>query len=571
MEFPTSKKELDKLGWDYIDVILITGDAYIDHPSFGIAIIARILEKMNLRVAIIPQPNWRDDLRDFKKLGAPRLFFGISAGSMDSMVNHYTASKRLRSDDAYTPGGTSNQRPDYATIVYSSIIKNLYPNIPIVIGGIESSLRRFSHYDYWSDSIKKPILLESQADILVYGMGEKAIEEIAKKFIAGEPLSACNSIPQIAYITNSIENINPEPLQLFSYEECLNSKKKYAHNFKIIEEESNSWFPKKIVQQCGNNYIVVNEPFPQISTEEMDSIYNLPFTRLPHSRYVKKPPIPAFEMIKNSVTMHRGCFGGCSFCTISAHQGKFVSSRSEQSILKELQKISSMPYFKGHITDLGGPSANMYKMQGKSIALCKVCKRASCLYPSKCKNLEDNHSPLVQLYSKANEIKGIKHVTIGSGIRLDLLQGNIAEKEYTSLLITKHISGRLKVAPEHTEPEVLHVMRKPPFSSFEQFKKTFDELNSKFGLRQQLIPYFISSHPGCTSEDMAKLSNKLKSLKLMPEQVQDFTPTPMTLATVMYYTGINPYTGKSIYTAKTKEEKDKQKAHFFWYKNKNTK
>ena len=566
MEFPTSKKELERLGWDYIDVILVTGDAFIDHPSFGIAIIARLLEKMGLRVAIIPQPNWRDDLRDFKKLGAPRLFFGVSAGSMDSMVNHYTATRRLRSDDAYTPGGIARQRPDYATIQYSTILKKLYPQTPIVIGGIEASLRRFTHYDYWSDSIKKSILIESNADILVYGMGEKAIVEIATSIQNGVNFEKLHAIPQTAYITKSIEKIEPQPLLLHSYEECIASKKAYAANFKIVEEESNAWFPKKIAQKCTDEYIVVNEPFPLPTPQELDEIYALPYSRMPHSRYDKKPAIPAFEMIKHSVTMHRGCFGGCSFCTISAHQGKFVSSRSEKSIIQELEKIATMPYFKGHITDLGGPSANMYKMQGKSLALCKVCRRASCLFPAKCTNLEDNHTPLIHIYKKASQIKGIKHVTIGSGIRLDLLQGSKTEQEYTSLLIQNHVSGRLKVAPEHTETHVLQLMRKPAFTSFENFKIAFDAINKKFGLRQQLIPYFISSHPGCESKDMANLANKLRSLTVMPEQVQDFTPTPMTLATVMYYTGLNPYTGKSIFTAKSKIEKDQQKSHFFWYK-----
>jgi uncharacterized radical SAM protein YgiQ len=566
MELPTSKKEIERLGWDYVDVILITGDAYIDHPSFGISIIARLLERMGLRVAIIPQPNWRDDLRDFKKLGTPRLFFGISAGSMDSMVNHYTATRRLRSDDAYTPGGIARQRPDYATVVYSNIVKQLYPEAPVIIGGIEASLRRFSHYDYWSDAIKKPILIESKADLLVYGMGEKAIVEIATQLQNGIPISQMQTIPQTVVILKSLEGITPSPLLFQTYEECLQSKKSYAQNFRIIEEESNSWFPKKLAQACEDVYVVVNEPYPQPTVQEMDDVYTLPFSRMPHSRYDKKPPIPAFEMIKHSVTMHRGCFGGCSFCTISAHQGKFVSSRSEASILKELEKITTMPYFKGHISDLGGPSANMYHLQGKSLELCKVCKRASCLFPAKCKNLDDNHAALIAIYKKASQIKGIKHVTIGSGIRLDLLQGSKTEKEYTSLLIQKHVSGRLKVAPEHTENEVLKLMRKPEFSSFESFKQTFDELNKKFGLKQQLIPYFISSHPGCSSQDMAKLASRLKQGNIMPEQVQEFTPTPMTLATVMYYTGLNPYTLKPIFSAKTKAEKDKQKSHFFWYK-----
>lgn len=566
MEFPTSKKELERLEWDYVDVILITGDAYIDHPSFGVAIIARILEKIGLRVAILPQPNWRDDLRDFKKLGAPRLFFGISAGSMDSMVNHYTATKRMRSDDAYTPGGLAGQRPDYASVVYSNIVKQLFPHVPVILGGIEASLRRFAHYDYWSDTVKKPIIIDSKADILVYGMGEKAISDIAIQLQNGVLLHNVQSVKQIAYCVLNKHELPDNCIVLNSYHECVQNKKAYAANFKIIEEQSNSWSPQILAQEVDGKYVVVREPYEQFTRVELDAVYALPFTRQPHSRYNKKPSIPAFEMIKHSVTMHRGCFGGCSFCTISAHQGKFVSSRSKESIVQELRKITEMPYFKGHITDLGGPSANMYDMQGKDLELCKVCKRASCLYPTKCKNLNDDHSSLIAIYKESLHIQGIKHVTIGSGIRLDLLQGSKTEKEYTSLLLQKHVSGRLKVAPEHTEPQVLSLMRKPAFSSFETFKKTFDEYNAKFGLRQQLIPYFISSHPGCSAYDMSKLAKQLQTLKLMPEQVQDFTPTPMTLATVMYYTGINPYTGKSIFSAKNKMEKDAQKASFFWYK-----
>ncbi|HOS83938.1 MAG TPA: YgiQ family radical SAM protein [Bacteroidales bacterium] len=565
MEFPTSKKELERLGWDYIDVILITGDAYIDHPSFGVAIIARVLQKLGYKVAIVPQPNWRDDLRDFKKLGAPRLFFGISAGSMDSMVNHYTATKRLRSDDAYTPGGLAGQRPDYACIVYANIVRQLYPSTPIVLGGIEASLRRFAHYDYWSDRVKQSILLESKADLLVYGMGEQAITDIAIQLDNGIPVQNIRSAPQTAYSVSSQLDLPNNCIELHSYEECSTNKKAYAENFKIIEEQSNSWKAQKIAQKIGDRYVVVNEPYELYTEAELDAIYALPYTRQPHSRYAKKPPIPAFEMIKHSVTMHRGCFGGCSFCTISAHQGKFVVSRSKQSILQELSDISSMPYFKGHITDLGGPSANMYRMQGKNLELCRVCKRASCLFPAKCKNLNDDHCHLIALYKESVQIPGIKHVTIGSGIRLDLLQGSKTEREYTSLLLQKHVSGRLKVAPEHTEPEVLSLMRKPPFASFEAFKKVFDEHNAQFGLRQQLIPYFISSHPGCSAQDMKHLSNQLRNLQLMPEQVQDFTPTPMTLATVMYYTGLNPYTGKPLFSAKTKAEKDAQKSSFFWY------
>lgn len=566
MEFPTSKKELERLGWDYVDVILVTGDAFIDHPSFGTAIIARVLEKEGFRVAVVPQPNWRDDLRDFKKLGRPRLFFGVNSGCMDSMVNHYTATKRLRSNDAYTPGGLAGQRPDYAVTVYSNILKDLYPDVPVVIGGIEASLRRFSHYDYWSDSYKKSILIDSKADILVYGMGERPIIAVAKGLQEGKSIKELTEIPQTAYKAKNMNHCNPKPIELYSYEDCLKNKILDAKNFRVIEEQSNAYNADRIAQKFGNEYVIVNEPYPLISTEELDAIYALPYSRLPHSRYAKKPPIPAFEMIKNSVTIHRGCFGACSFCTISAHQGKFISSRSEQSILQELTKISKDPQFKGHITDLGGPSANMYGMRGKDENLCRVCKRPTCLFPQKCKNLNDSHTRLTNLYKQAEKISGIKHITIGSGIRYDLLQGAEGEREYVSQLIQKHVSGRLKVAPEHTEDSIVKLMRKPSFTLFEKFKKTFDEVNKKCGLREQLIPYFISSHPGCKPQDMKCLEQKLRSLRVMPEQVQDFTPTPMTLSTTMFYTGVNPYTMEPIFSAKTKEEKDKQKSFFFWYK-----
>lgn len=557
---------MERLGWDYVDVIMITGDAYIDHPSFGTAIISRVLEQAGYRVAVVPQPNWRDDLRDFKKLGTPRLFFGVNSGSMDSMVNHYTSTKRLRSNDAYTPGGIAGQRPDYATTVYSRILKNLYPDVPVVLGGIEASLRRFSHYDYWSDSYKPSILIDSKADMLIYGMGERPIVAIAKALNEGKKISDLTEIPQTAYLATTLENCAKKPVELYSYEDCLKNKILDAKNFRIIEEQSNAWRAEKIAQRFGDNYVVVNEPDFQMTTEELDTVYALPYSRLPHSRYAKKPPIPAFEMIKDSVTIHRGCFGACSFCTISAHQGKFISSRSEESILRELRQIARQPQFKGHITDLGAPSANMYGMHGKNQDLCHVCKRPSCLFPNKCKNLNDSHVRLLNLYKKAEKIEGIKHLTIGSGIRYDLLQGAEGEKEYVSQLVRKHVSGRLKVAPEHTEDSVLRMMRKPSFSLFEKFKDLFDELNKKYGLRQQIIPYFISSHPGCSAQDMRMLEQRLRKLKVMPEQVQDFTPTPMTLSTVMYYTGVDPYTLKPVYTARSKEEKDRQKSFFFWYK-----
>ena len=574
---PVTKKEVDQRGWEQLDVILISGDAYIDHPSFGTAVIARIIEKEGYRIAIIPQPNWQDDLRDFRKLGKPRLFFGVTAGSMDSMVNHYTANKRLRSDDAFTPGGRSGYRPDYTVTVYTKILKQLYPETPVIIGGIEASLRRLTHYDYWSDQLKPSVLADSGADLLVYGMAEQPIIEILQLFKRGEPVSALTTVKQTAYIS-LVAPIpdNNNMTTLASHEECLKSKTKFAKNFKLIEQESNKVFAKTIVQRVENKYIVINPPFPLPDEKQIDKFYDLAYTRLPHPKYNKKPPIPAYEMIKHSVNIHRGCFGGCSFCTISAHQGKFIISRSEKSILKEVDKITTMSDFKGYISDLGGPSANMYKMKGFDQNICNRCIRPSCIYPNICKNLNINHKPLTELYKKAESHPKVKKIFVNSGIRYDLFIDKTKKEsaengfeEYAEQLITRHVSGRLKVAPEHTSHQVLKLMRKPAFDYFMKLKKIFDQLNKKYQLNQQIVPYFISSHPGCTIENMAELAVKTKELGLRLQQVQDFTPTPMTLATVIYYTGIDPYTLKKIYRAKNIKDKKLQQKFFFWYKPEN--
>ena len=569
---PTTKKEVDARGWDYIDVILFSGDAYVDHPSFGSAVIGRTLEAMGLRVAIVPQPDWRGDFRDFKKLGAPRLFFGVSAGAMDSMVNHYTANKRLRSDDAYTPDRRPGMRPDYPSIVYTKILKELYPEVPVILGGIEASLRRLTHYDYWQDRLLPGILVDSPADLLIYGMGEKPIAEIVHRLQQGIPMQEIKDVPQTVYLTSHPVEPFPDDVLLFSHEECLKDKLKQAKNFRHIEEESNKQHARRILQRCGTRTIVVNPPYPPLTEAEIDASFDLPYTRLPHPKYRGKV-IPAFEMIKHSVNIHRGCFGGCAFCTISAHQGKFIASRSKASILKEVKAITEMPDFKGYLSDLGGPSANMYRMGGKDLSICAVCKKPSCISPSVCKNLNADHAPLLDLYREVDRMSGVKKSFIGSGVRYDLLLHryedehlNQAARQYTEELITKHVSGRLKVAPEHTQDEVLRQMRKPSFRLFEQFKKLFDRINQKAGLNQQLIPYFISSHPGCTEMDMAELAVITKGLHFHLEQVQDFTPTPMTLATEMYYTGYHPYTLEKIYTARTKEQKLAQRQFFFWYK-----
>lgn len=572
---PTSKEEIKRLGWDHIDVILFSGDAYIDHPSMGCAVIGRVLETHGYNVAIIPQPNWQDDLRDFRKLGAPRLFFGVSAGAMDSMVNHYTAARRRRSDDAYTPNGRHGARPDYPTIVYSRILKQLYPDIPIIAGGIEASLRRLSHYDYWSDSLKPSILLDSAADMIVYGMGERPILEICDRLSSGETFENIDDIKQTAILKDAGEmpKINDEAeLVLHSFEECLRNKRSQAENFKLIEIESNKWHGRVIWQQHGQKAVKVNPMFPPMTEKEIDASFDLPYTRLPHPRY-KGKRIPAYEMIRHSVNMHRGCFGGCAFCTISAHQGKFISSRSKESILKEVGQITRMADFKGYISDLGGPSANMYKMHGDDLDLCKKCVRPSCLHPKPCKNLKNDHRPLIDIYKSADSIHGVKKSFIGSGIRYDLIFAknddndiNQANKKYAEELISNHVSGRLKVAPEHTADAVLNCMRKPSFELFRKFNRLFESINKKYNLRQQLIPYFISSHPACHESDMAELASITKHLNFHLEQVQDFTPTPMTLSTEIYYTGIHPYTMQPVYTAKSQTEKENQRKYFFWYK-----
>jgi uncharacterized radical SAM protein YgiQ len=570
---PTTKKELELRGWEELDVILFSGDAYIDHPAFGAAVIGRLIEARGLKVAIVPQPNWRDDLRDFKKLGRPRLFFAVTAGNMDSMVNHYTANKRMRSDDAYSPDGKPHFRPDYATITYCNILKKLYPDVPVLIGGIEASLRRFTHYDYWSDKLMPGILIDSKADLLVYGMGEKPLMAILSELKSGKSLAEIQNVPQTAYLSKSVtEHTEWKTKELIDHDTCLKDKKLYASNFKHIEVESNRYNADRLIQRNGNKYIVVNPPFQPLTQGELDASFDLPYTRLPHPKY-KGKTIPAFEMIKFSVNLHRGCFGGCAFCTISAHQGKFIVSRSKESIVNEVKQITKMPDFKGYLSDLGGPSANMYEMRGIDMEICKTCKKPSCIHPKVCFNLNTDHTPLLDVYRAVDQLPGVKKSFVGSGIRYDILLSNKNDTKtneshtaYTRELITRHVSGRLKIAPEHTSDKVLKLMRKPGFEYFQKFKEQFDQINREKGLNQQLIPYFISSHPACGPEDMADLAIKTKKMNFKLEQVQDFTPTPMTLATEIYYSGYHPYTLEQVYTPKTKEEKLGQRKFFFWYK-----
>ena len=569
---PITLDEVKRLGWDAVDIVLVTGDAYVDHPSFGTAVIGRTLEAAGYRVAIIPQPNWRDDLRDFRKFGQPRLFFGVNSGVMDSMVNHYTAARRLRHDDAYTPGGAFGFRPDRATYVYSRILKQLYPSTPVVIAGIEASMRRLAHYDYWDDRLFPSILADTPADLLNYGMGERTTLKIAQLLNEGKGIQACYSLPQVAYCLTSptsptsLTSPTSPTITLHSFEECQKSKRCEAENYHIIEQESNKIECATLVQRHGDRYVVVNPPEPPMTTDEIDASFNLPYLRLPHPKYKKRGPVPAYEMIKNSVNIHRGCFGGCSFCTISAHQGKQIASRSEDSILREVHEMVQRPDFNGVITDLGGPSANMYRMSGRNKELCKRCARFSCIQPSMCRNLQSDHRPLVELYKKVSAIPGVKHVYIGSGIRCDLFSPDNHGWDYFRHVVLHHVSGRLKVAPEHTSPRVLKLMRKPSFDLFLHTKAQFDAICRQAGLRYQLIPYFISSHPGCQLRDMADLAVEMKRLGYRLEQIQDFTPTPMTLSTEMYYTGINPETMEPVYVATSPNEKKEQNLMFFYYK-----
>ena len=572
---PTTKKEMEIRRWDSVDVILFSADAYVDHPSFGAAVIGRVIEAAGFRVAIVPQPDWHGDFRDFKKLGRPRLFFGIAPGCMDSMVNKYTANRRLRSEDAYSPDGRHDMRPEYPTIVYTQILKQLYPDVPVVLGGIEASMRRLTHYDYWQDRLRPCILCDSHADMIIYGMGERPVLELCRRLDEGTPIADITDIPQTVYLARkgSLRNMaDTADIRLHSHETCLQDKRAEADNYRHIEEESNKMHASRLLQDVGDDTVVVNPPYPPMTTEELDASFDLPYTRLPHPKY-KGKRIPAYEMIKFSVNIHRGCFGGCAFCTISAHQGKFITCRSKESILREVEKVAEMPDFKGNLSDLGGPSANMYGMGGRNKKACERCARPSCIHPAVCPNLNTDHSALIDIYRSVDALPYIRRSYIGSGVRYDLLLHrskdetvNRAADEYTRELIKSHVSGRLKVAPEHVADPVLELMRKPPFQQFRDFKHVFDRINRECGLRQQIIPYFISSHPGCREEDMAELAVITKSLDFQLEQVQDFTPTPMTISTEAWYTGYDPYTLRPVFSAKTPEEKLRQRQYFFWYK-----
>ncbi|WP_034061020.1 YgiQ family radical SAM protein [Lacinutrix jangbogonensis] len=577
---PTTNKEVKIRGWEALDVILFSGDAYVDHPSFGPAVIGRILESYGLRVAIVPQPNVKDNLQDFVKMGKPKLFFGVTGGCMDPMLSNYNANKKRRDKDAYTPNGDIGFRPDYATTVYSNILKDKWPDTPILIGGIEASLRRVTHYDFWSDKLMPSILETSKADMLVYGMGEQPLREVVRLLQKGVPFSSITTIKQTAVLLNAgakiPKNSNWEDVEIASHEVCLSDKKKYASNFKVIEQESNKLAARRIFQKVGDKTLMINPPCPTMTESEIDASFELPYTRMPHPKYNKRGPIPAYEMIKFSINIHRGCFGGCSFCTISAHQGKFIASRSQESVLREVDTVANMPDFKGYLSDIGGPSANMYKMKGKVQSICDKCVAPSCISPVICSNLDTSHKPLTDLYKAVDKHPKVKKSFIGSGIRHDMLvpefNKNADPKElddYTEEVMTKHVSGRLKVAPEHTSDPVLKLMRKPSFTYFHKFKERFDKINIAKNLKLQLIPYFISNHPACEVEDMANLAAETKDMGFQLEQVQGFTPTPMTVATVIYYSGYHPYTLKKVSTPISQKEKDEQHRFFFWYKEEN--
>ena len=573
---PTTVKEIESLGWDQPDVIIFSGDAYVDHPSFGAAVIGRVSESEGVRVALVPQPNWRDDLRDFRKLGRPKFFFGVSAGNMDSMVNHYTAARRLRSDDAYTPGGKAGFRPDYPTIVYTRILKKLYPDVPVVAGGIEASMRRLAHYDYWHDRVDPSILLESGADMIIYGMGEQPVRELVRLLVKGVPFASLTTLPQTVV---ALDRKTPLPLNhkwkdivLAPYEKSRTDKKVFASNFVLFEKESHKIAASRLIEPSGEFNVIVNPPFPPMDEAEADLTYDLPYTYMPHPRYRDKGEIPAYEMIKFSVNIHRGCFGGCSFCAIAAHQGKQIVKRSERSVLEEIEKLKGMSGFKGYFSDLGGPSANMYNMRGRDRGICLKCSRPSCIWPGVCANLDTDHTALTDLYRKVNRLPGVKKAFIGSGVRYDLLfpewnpDAGRGEREYLEELVKNHVSGRLKVAPEHTSPHVLALMRKVPFSLFRKLREQFIKITAREGLKYEIVPYFISSHPGSSEADMEGLAGEVRSLGIKPEQVQDFTPTPMTLSTAIYWCGFDPYTGKKVYVARDLNEKRRQKEYFFWYR-----
>jgi uncharacterized radical SAM protein YgiQ len=553
---PITLEEARSRGWDELDIIFVTGDAYIDHPAFGVPLLARWLESHGFRIGIIAQPDWKSK-ESFMVLGRPRLFFAVTSGAMDSLVAHYTPRKKLRHDDAYTPGGKHGARPNRATIIYTSRLKEAYRDVPVVLGGIEASLRRLAQYDYWEDKVRRSILLDAKADLLVYGMAEQSLLEVARRVRAGEMLSAIQDVRGTVYVT---KNILPEAIQLPSFEVVSMQKDSYLEAFKLAEHEQNPYCGRILVQPHADRFIVCNPPAVPLSTKELDAVYSLPFTRQPHPAYTE--PIPAFAQINTSLTTHRGCFGGCSFCAITYHQGKFIQSRSTASVVAELQTLVKKPWFRGTVSDLGGPTANMYGTSCAASDGGRSCRRPSCLYPKICPNLCSDDRAAVCLLKKASAQTGIKTLTVTSGIRHDLLA---LQPAYFQELIERHVGGLLKVAPEHLVDTVTGLMRKPGKESFVRFLERFREVSRHLGKRQTVVPYLMSGHPGCSLDDMVLLANELRMLGVKVEQVQEFTPTPGTAATCMYYTGIDPDSGKQVYVARSDRDKILQKSVLLWH------
>lgn len=559
MFLPMFKDEVERRGWHELDIILVSGDAYVDHPSFAAALIGRLLESKGFRVGIIAQPNWRDT-KDITRLGRPRLFFGVTGGNLDSMLAHYTAAKKLRRDDAYSPGGKAGLRPNRATIVYSNLIRRAFQDISIVLGGVEASLRRLAHYDYWDDKVRRSILLDAKADILVYGMGERQIVEIAQRLSSGEKIKDLCDISGTTIVRSESAEPprNDKIIHIPSFEEVSTDKRKFAEAFRLFYLEQDAFHGKAITQKSGNRFVIQLPPAKPLTQNELDEIYDLPYERNWHPHY-DKFCIPAFETVKFSITSHRGCFGTCSFCSIFQHQGRIVQSRSETSILKEAKKISEMPYFKGHITDVGGPTANMYGMFCERQSKLGSCKDKDCLMPSICNNLKASHIAQLKLLEKIRSLPKVKKVSLGTGVRYDLALNDHSCK-YLEELCKHYISGQLKIAPEHISNAVLKLMNKPRFEVYEEFIEEYKKINKRLGKEQYFVPYFVSSHPGCSVKDMVALAAYIKKrLGFRPEQVQDFIPNPMTLSTAMYYTEINPLTGESVYVAKTQKEKSLQR------------
>ena len=561
---PASRAEMDRRGWDYVDVVFVTGDAYVDHPAFAVGILGRVLEAAGFRVAILSQPDWRS-AEPWRQFGPPRLFFGISAGNMDSMINHYTANKKVRNDDAYSPGGEIGLRPDRATMPYCQRAREAFPGVPVIAGGVEASLRRLAHYDYWSDTVKRSILLDSKADLVVFGMGEQPIVEIARRLSQGETVRDLRDMRGVAYAMGAKETPPEDALVLPSYEEVKTDKLKFVKATRHIHQETNPLNAKRLVQYHDRQAIVVNPPAYPISQEDMDRIYGLPYTRRPHPMYGGRK-IPAFETVKDSVTIMRGCFGGCTFCSITAHQGRIIQSRSKDSVLSELRTLGQDPNFSGTISDIGGPTANMYQMRCTRPEVEVKCKRLSCVHPKICKLLGTDHGPLIELMRESREVPGIDRVHVASGVRMDLAQQS---PEYLEELAAHHVGGHLKVAPEHTDPDVLKRMKKPEINDYQSFDAAFKSASQRAGKKQYTVPYFIASHPGSDLNAMINLALFLKRNGYRPDQVQDFIPAPFDIATCMFYTGIDPFTGEEVYTARNLNDRKMQRALLQFFKPEN--